>query len=460
MTVVVVDDSEEIRSMLELALTGEGHRVFAAADAVSAFDLVRRERPQVLLTDIMLGMTNGLDLISRVRSDLAPPLPAIIAMSGFSDLASESLHRGAGAFVPKPFTLADLLAAVDSAATGRAQSADETRHASDSARRFRAEASVAASRALERLAPRFDDLSRRAAWGATWLPGYLGFGFSFTAILRDGRLRVMSVSDGAPVAIDDAIVDRVPLVRDIAETMSSIVLSGNNASVFAGGEHGFFAGVPLRVDGIAVGALCVVDEQPQALNAEDFSVMQILGRRVSSLLSGREESGPPALWAPTGILSDAGFSVIASALLRRCQIGGEAFCLAHLACSRPPREWAEELAHALGREHTGLADLENGRYALVSARRDEAAASEAFASELAEWAETVDGHAGVVTIDHATVGAIDEHQAGRFAEAALGHALARRDERKERIERFTVGRAAPFADEAAYETRNGEGCAP
>ena len=459
MTVVVVDDSEEIRSMLELALAGEGHRVFVAADAVSAFELVRRERPQLLLTDIMLGMTNGLDLISRVRSDLAPPLPAIIAMSGFADLASESLRRGAGAFVPKPFTLADLLDAIGSVATGQAPSPLATQRAADSARRRRAEASAAATLALERIAPRFDDLSRRAEWAASWLPGYLGFGYAFMALLRDGRLRVMSVSDGAPVSIDEAIAERVPLVRDIAETMSSIVLSGSNAHVFAGGRRGFFAGVPLRVDGLAVGAFCVVDDHSRELNAEDFAVMQIFGQRASSVLSGSEDNGPPVLWAPSGILSEAGYAVLSSALLRRCQGGNQALQVAHLTCARPPNEWAERLADALGREHTAFADLNGGRYALVGARRDDADATEAMALALGEWAEKADARVGLVTIENAAIAAVDEHEASRLAETALSRALARHDERLGRVERFAVGRAAPPAVETAYEARNGDGCA-
>ena len=118
--VLVVDDSPEIVELLGMALESEGYRVLKAADATTAFELVRRERPGVLVTDIMLGVTNGLDLITRIRSDLAPPLPAVVAMSGFAEVGAEALRRGATRFLPKPFVVEDLLDAVNTAAAGKA----------------------------------------------------------------------------------------------------------------------------------------------------------------------------------------------------------------------------------------------------------------------------------------------------------------------------------------------------
>src|SRR6185312_7038063 len=142
-TVLVVDDSDDILEVLEMALEAAGYRVIVAGDAVHAFDLVRGERPHVLLTDIMLGVTSGLDLITRVRSDLAPPLPAIIAMSGFGDVAREALRRGAGSFIPKPFVVDDLLDTIAAAADGRAPTPSTQQHAADAARHQRSVAAAA-----------------------------------------------------------------------------------------------------------------------------------------------------------------------------------------------------------------------------------------------------------------------------------------------------------------------------
>src|SRR3954451_4085047 len=83
-TVVIVDDSEEMRDALEMTFQMEGYRVLAFADAGAAFEAIRREHPDVVITDVLLGLSNGLDLITRIRSDLPPPVPPIIAISGFT----------------------------------------------------------------------------------------------------------------------------------------------------------------------------------------------------------------------------------------------------------------------------------------------------------------------------------------------------------------------------------------
>jgi len=456
-TVLVVDDSDDILEVLEMALEAAGYRVIVAGDAVHAFELVRGERPHVLLTDIMLGVTSGLDLITRVRSDLAPPLPAIIAMSGFGDVAREALRRGAGSFIPKPFVVDDLLDTIAAAADGRAPTPSTQQHAADAARHQRSVAAAAADAALARLAPVYPEMQRRTEWTVNWAPAYLGFGHAFVAVVREGRLRVVAASEGAPVDLDSPVGERVPLVRDIVETASSIVLSGHGAPAF-GTMQGFFAGVPLRIGKVAIGAFCVVDERPHALGSEDFEVMQAWGRRASAVLAD-EPHPPQALWAPLGLISESGYALLLSALLRRCQSGTDALHVIMIECARPPAEWRDELAEAMGRDHCCIADLENGRYGVVVARPDKLSVRAAAGRALAAWASRADARAGMITVDNAAVIGVGEQEVSRLAEAALARALARRDEGVGRIERFTLGRAAPSTEEAprapAYEARKG-----
>src|SRR5947207_1101900 len=80
-TIVLVEDSEDLRELMALCLRGGGYRVVATEDADEAFEAVRRERPDLVVTDLLLGITSGLDLMTRIRSDLVPPQPRLIACS-------------------------------------------------------------------------------------------------------------------------------------------------------------------------------------------------------------------------------------------------------------------------------------------------------------------------------------------------------------------------------------------
>ena len=107
--VLLVEDSDDLRQVLEDLLRQEGYRVHGCDNADTAFEMARVERPAVVVTDIGLGATSGLDLITRLRSDLPPPTPPIIACSGFPGYATEARNRGAQTFIDKPFAIESLL---------------------------------------------------------------------------------------------------------------------------------------------------------------------------------------------------------------------------------------------------------------------------------------------------------------------------------------------------------------
>ncbi|MBC8476126.1 MAG: nitrogen regulation protein NR(I), partial [Gammaproteobacteria bacterium] len=108
----VVDDDASIRWVLEKALTSAGFAptVFDNADNVLGHAL--RHAPDVLITDIRMPGTSGLDLLKALGDEL-PDLPVIV-MTAHSDLDSAvSAYRG-GAFeyLPKPFDLEEAVALV------------------------------------------------------------------------------------------------------------------------------------------------------------------------------------------------------------------------------------------------------------------------------------------------------------------------------------------------------------
>ncbi len=75
LTVLLVDDEEDVREALRLILQQNGMVVTTAASAREAFELVERLQPDVLLSDIAMPGEDGLSLIRRVR--LLPPAAAV-----------------------------------------------------------------------------------------------------------------------------------------------------------------------------------------------------------------------------------------------------------------------------------------------------------------------------------------------------------------------------------------------
>jgi two-component system response regulator MprA len=103
--ILVVDDGPAIREFLSYTLAGEGFRVAVACDGREAMAAVQRERPDIVLTDLMMPEMSGWELCSRLRADRATAGLPIVAMSAISPQGVD-----ADAFLPKPFELDDLLA--------------------------------------------------------------------------------------------------------------------------------------------------------------------------------------------------------------------------------------------------------------------------------------------------------------------------------------------------------------
>jgi signal transduction histidine kinase len=122
--IVVADDQEDSRDLIEFLLTQQGAIVTAAASAAEAFAAVKGHPPDVLLSDIEMPDETGYALIGRVRA-LAPeegglvPAAAMTAHGSRED-KDRALAAGFQRHLAKPFQPADLLALVgDLAAAGR-----------------------------------------------------------------------------------------------------------------------------------------------------------------------------------------------------------------------------------------------------------------------------------------------------------------------------------------------------
>src|SRR6516165_10421260 len=114
----LVDDDASIRWVLERALRNDGMAPRAFEAAEPALDALRRDAPDVLITDIRMPGASGLELLRRIR-DARPELPVIV-MTAHSDLGSavSAYEGGAFEYLPKPFDIDQAVALVRRAASG------------------------------------------------------------------------------------------------------------------------------------------------------------------------------------------------------------------------------------------------------------------------------------------------------------------------------------------------------
>jgi len=103
--ILVIDDEESIRRLLEKELTSSSREVFTAADAAQALDMVRRRWFDVVIMDLLLPDSSDLDLLIKVRD--SSPCTEVVMITGHGDIDSavEAMKLGACDFIPKPFNL-------------------------------------------------------------------------------------------------------------------------------------------------------------------------------------------------------------------------------------------------------------------------------------------------------------------------------------------------------------------
>jgi len=113
--VLLVDDEEEIRTLLGSFLESQGYQVVLASDGNEALDLVETEDPQIIILDLKLPGLNGIEVCKRLKEQEKTRSIPVIIITGFGDNKLLSLDVGADDFVNKPFDMADILIRVRSA---------------------------------------------------------------------------------------------------------------------------------------------------------------------------------------------------------------------------------------------------------------------------------------------------------------------------------------------------------
>jgi two-component system, chemotaxis family, chemotaxis protein CheY len=122
--VLVVEDDQDIRSVLCLMLSEAGYNVYEACDGLEALDALKKRRYDAVLTDYHMPKMDGLELLDLVQAMWADT-PVIVASSDrlLTERALDNLLAPAYAVLSKPFDSSYLLNAVRSATSGVPKSA-------------------------------------------------------------------------------------------------------------------------------------------------------------------------------------------------------------------------------------------------------------------------------------------------------------------------------------------------
>ena len=113
--ILVADDQQEIRHLLDHFLTGQGYEVVLAFDGNQALMLAVEEKPQLIILDIKMPGLDGLEVCKRLKEKEQTKLIPVIVITGFEDNKIEALNAGADDFVNKPFDMAEITSRVKSA---------------------------------------------------------------------------------------------------------------------------------------------------------------------------------------------------------------------------------------------------------------------------------------------------------------------------------------------------------
>ena len=121
--ILVVDDDQDTVQLLTSLLQTAGYTVLAAIDPSQAVMQAQRERPALILTDILMPAGGGLSVLKRLKmSTKTGTIPIIVlTASGDREIEAQSLAAGAIRFFRKPCDNAVLLDAIKTALSGEGE---------------------------------------------------------------------------------------------------------------------------------------------------------------------------------------------------------------------------------------------------------------------------------------------------------------------------------------------------
>jgi len=122
--VLVVDDEVAIRRFLRVSLAARGYSVLEAATARQAMEVAAAEQPEIVILDLNLPDTDGIEVTRRLREWSSVPI-IVLSVRGQDEDKIAALDAGADDYLTKPFSTGELLARIRVALRHAARTADE-----------------------------------------------------------------------------------------------------------------------------------------------------------------------------------------------------------------------------------------------------------------------------------------------------------------------------------------------
>ncbi|MEO8709172.1 MAG: response regulator [Pseudomonadota bacterium] len=116
MRILVVEDQDSIRRMIEALVQARGHQVTAVSSGTKAIDVALTDPPDLVLLDLNLpGQYDGFEVCRRLRADQVTSKVPVVIISALDDQESRdrATEAGASAYYTKPFSPIALLKEID-----------------------------------------------------------------------------------------------------------------------------------------------------------------------------------------------------------------------------------------------------------------------------------------------------------------------------------------------------------
>ncbi|MFD1397582.1 response regulator [Kroppenstedtia eburnea] len=106
--VLVVDDQYGIRILLTEVFSREGINIFQAANGKLALEIIRKEKPDLILLDMKMPGMDGLELLRQLKKEQTDAIVIMMTAYGELDMVEEATKLGARAHFTKPFDVMEL----------------------------------------------------------------------------------------------------------------------------------------------------------------------------------------------------------------------------------------------------------------------------------------------------------------------------------------------------------------
>ena len=111
--ILLIEDDDEVRELMLVALHEDGYEVATAADGSHGYDTALFMKPDLIITDINMPGADGIHILRRMREQrLLEHTPVLVTTAFGTGSATFSLQHGASAFEPKPIDTQSLRSTV------------------------------------------------------------------------------------------------------------------------------------------------------------------------------------------------------------------------------------------------------------------------------------------------------------------------------------------------------------